>query len=187
MSVSRVIIISGPPCTGKTTLSKKIAKVFLLPVISCDSIRESLYDSFGCFDLTMFEKIRTASFLLMYDNLESLLSCKYNLVIDSTFWSGKSRVKIEKLQKLRKFKCLQINLGASGKILWDRYQERTLSGHRHPGYLDHLRRKELKRKITKGFSTPPKTKGKIIKIDTTDFKKIEYKKLLKIIKLFLTV
>lgn len=186
MSVSKAIIISGPPCTGKTTLAKKVAKIFHLPIVGCDPIRELLYDAFGCFDLVTFEKNRRASFALMFIILKLFFGCKQNLIIDSTFWVKENREKIVKLQKRYKFKCLQINLKASGYALWDRYQKKILSGLRHPGYLDHLRQGELRRKIKRGFSIPPKIKGKTIKIDTTDFKKVDHKGLMKTIKRFLT-
>ncbi|MDD5294607.1 MAG: AAA family ATPase [Patescibacteria group bacterium] len=185
MPVAKVIIISGPPCTGKTTLAKKVAKIFHLPIVSCDSIRELLYDELGCFDLVMFKKNRKASFILMYNIIELLLNCRQPQVVDSTFWSRENRKKIEGLQRKYRFRCLQVNLRALGQILWERYRKRVLSGCRNPGYLDYLRRKELKRKITKGFSISPKIRGRTIVVDTTDFKKVDFNRLLKTIKNFL--
>ena len=40
---SLLILIYGFSCTGKTTLAKKIAKRYSLPLISRDDIKESLY------------------------------------------------------------------------------------------------------------------------------------------------
>ncbi|MDD2646857.1 MAG: AAA family ATPase [Patescibacteria group bacterium] len=185
MSVSKVIIISGPPCTGKTTLAKKVASVFGLPIVSCDSIREILFDIFNCSNLVMFRKDREAGFAIMFNILKLLFTCNQNLIIDSTFWRREVRKELKKLQKQYKFKSLQINLKSSGIVLWDRYQERVASGHRHKGYLDHLRQRELRAKIIKGFSIPPKLKGKTIKVDTTDFTKVDYRGLIKKIKIFL--
>jgi len=185
MPASKVIIISGPPCTGKTTFAKRVSKNFGLPIVCCDPIRELLYDAFGCFDLAIFRKNRKVSFALMYNVFELLLRCKQPLIVDSTFWSKENRVKILKLQSQYKFKCLQFNLRACGQVLWGRYEEKMLSRHRHPGYLDRLRQKELRRKIIKGFSIPPKIRGRTIKVDTTDLKKVDYKGLLKTIKNFL--
>ncbi|PIS39305.1 MAG: hypothetical protein COT33_02655 [Candidatus Nealsonbacteria bacterium CG08_land_8_20_14_0_20_38_20] len=156
MSVSKVIIISGPPCTGKTVFAKKVAKNFGLPIVCCDPIRETLYDAFGCFDLETFNKNRKVSFFLMFKTLKLLLGCGQNLIIDSTFWSKEIRLKIQRLQKQHKFKCLQINLKACGQILWERYRKKMSSKRRNPGYLDRLREKELRRKIIKGFSLRPR-------------------------------
>jgi shikimate kinase len=47
---SSLIIISGLPCTGKTTLGRKLAQDLSLPLICRDSIKESLFDSLGYSD-----------------------------------------------------------------------------------------------------------------------------------------
>ncbi|WP_425432548.1 AAA family ATPase [Hydrococcus rivularis] len=42
-----LILISGLPCTGKTTLARKIAQKLQLPLVCRDDIKESLFDSLG--------------------------------------------------------------------------------------------------------------------------------------------
>lgn len=185
MTRAKVIIISGPPGAGKSTIAKKIAKVFNLPVVSCDPIREFLYDTFGYTDLLTFKRDRKASFGLMFLIIKLLLKSSQSFIIDSAFALSENREKIEKLYKKNKFDCLQINLKAEGIVLWARYQNRILSGKKHPAYLYHFRLNHLRRVARRGFTVPPRINGKILPIDTTNFKKVDYKKITKEVKAFL--
>ena len=47
MTKSLLIIINGAPCTGKTTLGRKLAKQLCLPFLSKDGIKEVLFDTLG--------------------------------------------------------------------------------------------------------------------------------------------
>lgn len=182
---AKVIIVSGSPCAGKTTLSEKISNFFKLPIISCDPIREYLYDTLGCFNLSMFRKNRKISFGLMFFIIEILLKSSQSFIIDSSFKLSRNRKKIQKLQEKYRFKCFQVNLRAKGETLWSRYLERIMSGRRHAGYLYHLRLNRIKRQAKKGFTAPPKLKGSLLKIDTSDFKKVNFKKIFNKLKVFL--
>lgn len=42
-----VIIVAGPPATGKTTLSRWLASELMLPLLNRDSIKEILFDTLG--------------------------------------------------------------------------------------------------------------------------------------------
>ena len=42
-----LIVVTGAPCAGKTTLARRIAETFRLPLIAKDDIKESLFDSLG--------------------------------------------------------------------------------------------------------------------------------------------
>ena len=42
-----VIIVSRPPCTGKTTLGQRIARELEFPFVNKDNIKELLFDRLG--------------------------------------------------------------------------------------------------------------------------------------------
>ena len=69
----RLIIISGPPATGKTTLGRLIAKKFRLPFLSKDDIKHILFDSLGWSDREWSKKLGGASFELTSYFMEILL------------------------------------------------------------------------------------------------------------------
>ncbi|KKP88523.1 MAG: hypothetical protein UR93_C0012G0001, partial [Berkelbacteria bacterium GW2011_GWA2_35_9] len=85
MSKTLLIIVSGPPASGKTTLGKIIAKEFRLAFLNKDSIKESLFDILGIKDREWSKKVGSASYSILYRFMETLLVANQSLVVDSNF------------------------------------------------------------------------------------------------------
>ncbi|MCD4704502.1 ATP-binding protein [bacterium] len=182
MSKNLLIIISGLPCTGKTTLSKKIADKFKLPLINKDSIKESLFDSLGFKDREWSKKIGIASYKTLYQIIELLLQTKQSFIVESNFKPEFDNQKFQNLQNKYKFETLQIICETKGKILLERFQKRSESGERHPGHVDHLNYDEFKKILLSEEYEALDIDSKILNINTTDFNKIDYDSIFKIIK-----
>lgn len=94
-----LIIISGLPGTGKTTLSKKIGEEFGLPVFSMDEIKETIWDITGHdFDFEFSDKIHKASFELIFYCTHSLLAKGKSLVTEAHFNPERNNQKIRNIQ-----------------------------------------------------------------------------------------
>jgi uridine kinase len=89
-----LILISGFSCTGKTTLAKKIANRYSLPIIGRDEIKESLYDSLGYSDRDWSKKLGIASYDLLYLFINKLLENKQSLITESNFKRKDSGIKL---------------------------------------------------------------------------------------------
>ena len=66
MKKTKVIIISGPSCSGKTTLAKRLAKLVKLPIVNIVPIREFLFNGFGYSNLKVCKENRRAGFNIMF-------------------------------------------------------------------------------------------------------------------------
>ena len=77
-----LIIISGPPCTGKTTLAEKIAAKFRLPLINKDGIKETLFDTLGVGDRGWSSKLSVASYALLHYMAESVVKAGTSLIVE---------------------------------------------------------------------------------------------------------
>ncbi|MFA5106958.1 MAG: ATP-binding protein [Patescibacteria group bacterium] len=177
-----LIIISGKPGTGKTTLGKKIAKEFHLPFISKDAIKESLFDDLGWSDRAWSRKLGVATYSLLYYFIESLLSAGVSFIAESNFKPELANETFQALKKKHGFKLLQIMCETKGEVLFERFKARTESGERHPGHVDHLNLDEFKEMLLKGGHEPLDIGGQVYRLDTTDFNSIDYKKLFSAIK-----
>jgi hypothetical protein len=76
-----------------------------------------------------------------------------------------------------KYPCriVQVLCFAEGPVLWERFQNRK----RHPGHVDSLAFEEMKPILLEGKTEPIRIGGEVIRIDTTDFEKVDYRSLFK--------
>ena len=133
---SHLIIVTGMPASGKTTLARGISKELSLPLIEKDSIKEKLFDSLGWSDREWSKKVSFATYDLMYYFMEQLLANNQSLVVESNFKPEFANKEIQKLSELYNFKVTQIVCSADRKVLYDRFLRRARSGNRHPGHVD---------------------------------------------------
>ena len=61
MNPPLLIIISGPPCSGKTALGGWLARELGLPLLHRDGFKEALFDSLGWSDLEWSQRLGGAS------------------------------------------------------------------------------------------------------------------------------
>lgn len=172
---SSLIIICGLPCTGKTTLGKKLAQDLSLLFISRDSIKESLFDSLGWSDRNWSQKLGVASYNLLYYFIDSLVSKNISLIVESNFLATYDTQKYRNIQNRYNLKIAQIHCHTKGEVLVERFKQRSESGERHPGHVDHLNYEEFKNTLLKGEYKILDIESTNCEIDTTDFDKIDYK------------
>lgn len=133
-----LIIISGPPCSGKTTLGAWLAAALGLPLFHRDGFKELLFDSLGWDDLAWSQRLGGASYALLYHTAEALLRAECSLIVESNFDPLLDRPRLLDLAARHPFLPLQIRCMAEGPVLFERFKQRVAGGTRHPGHLDHL-------------------------------------------------
>jgi adenylate kinase family enzyme len=180
-----LIIISGPSCTGKTTLAKKISENFNIPFITKDGIKELLFKDLGWSDREWSKKLGTASYSILHYFLESMLAVNKPLIIESNFKSEfESKIILDKITKYN-YLPIQIMCQCDGQILFERFKKRSESGQRHPGHCDTSNYDEFKEILLKGKFEPLAIGGEIIIFDSTDLNNLDYESVLTKVKKFI--
>lgn len=172
-----LIIITGLPGTGKTSLGRKIANNFNLPFISKDDFKEILFDVFGSKDREWSKKIGMASYDILYHIAEEHLKANKSLIIETNFDPSFANKKIFEFSKKYNFTPLQIRCITNGKILFQRFKERSSDSERHEGHCDNDNLEEWRPVLEKGKIEALKIDGETFDVDTTDFEKINYPEL----------
>ena len=169
-----LIIVSGPPSTGKTNLAKTVAQKFNLPLITKDSLKEILFDTIGWKDRSWSKLLGKSSFALLHYILDSFMATAQPLIIEGNFKPEFESLEIKnRLQKFN-YSAVQIMCQADGQILFQRFKDRSESGQRHVGHCDTGNYEELKPDLLKGKYEPLDINSPVIIFDSTDLDHLDY-------------
>ena len=159
-----LIVVSGAPGSGKTTLARRIADDLALTLISKDAIKESLADAVGL-PQTVEESSRLgdAAYAAMFALARSTLEAGGIAVLDSNFRHGRSERELVAVAAGRSMRV--IHCEADPAVIEHRYVRRAST--RHPTHLDHLRTGDVLRDVDDGSYEPLAIPGApVLVIDT---------------------
>ena len=183
MSKALLIIITGSPCSGKTTLSRLLNKELDVALISKDGIKEILYDSLGCDDLDWSRKLGDATFHLLFYFIESQISKGNSLLVECPFIPKFHTKSFTELRAKCAFDIFQIVCSADVDVLYQRNVERSQSPDRHPAHrLGPPSHDNMKKAAADNTYGVMELDGTVYEYDTTDFEKVDNEKLIESIK-----
>lgn len=176
--MTNLILVLGLPATGKTSLSRKIGSELKLPIVCRDDIKEIMFDSIGWSDREWSKKVGQASFSILDYFVEEQLKFGNSIIIESPFNPKFENKKFQMWQDKYNLNIIQVLCHTEGKVLVERFIERSNSESRHPGHRDESNLDEFKDGLIKGEAPSLDIKGAIIRVDTTNFDSINYKQLI---------
>jgi predicted kinase len=182
MPESFVIIVSGPPCTGKTTLGQRLAQDLRLPFLSKDRIKELLFDTLGVGDREWSKKLGAATIEMLFLLAETELAAGRSFLLEANFRPAQANGQFIALKAKYDFMAIQVECRADTEVLLNRFKARTESGERHPGHIDHVTYSEVVADLLNGVYGPLEVADVVHIVDTTDFARVNYEQLLDRIK-----
>jgi predicted kinase len=88
MESPRLIIITGLPGAGKTTLARELSRLLGAAVIGKDMIKEPLLDVLGAGDAADSRRLSTASFAVLFVIARELLKGGGSVILEGNFRTG---------------------------------------------------------------------------------------------------
>jgi predicted kinase len=180
-----IIIVTGRPAAGKSTLAQWLSQELQLPLVSKDNIREELFDRLGWKDRQWAQELGKASVDMMFYFARAELAVGHSVIMDNSFHPPVSNPRFQALKEQYHAESIQIVCDSDRETLFQRFRARADSGDRHPGHGDQDVLEELYANLADDSSQILEIGGAVIEVDTTDFANVDYQKILEQLKLSL--
>ncbi len=143
-----LIVVTGSPASGKTTLAESLSDEMGLPLLAKDAFKEEIYDNLEGADPSDSHRLGFVAVRLMHSWSKHLLEQGVSLVVESNF---KRSLSVDDLQELFAIsRPVLVQCVAPRDEVVDRYVERSERGERHPVHDDANRVDELQADLEKG-------------------------------------
>ena len=155
-----VVVVTGPPASGKTTNARELAKRLRLPLIAKDTIKEALFDGLGTGDLAWSQRLGGATYRTMLALAEESVAVGASLVFEGNLVRGSE---LETRLAALPARFVQVHCNAPLEVLVERYASRE----RHPGHVDEERIDALREAVESGRHESLDLPGETIRLETT--------------------
>jgi predicted kinase len=138
-----LILVHGPPGSGKTTIAAALAGKLGLALFAKDEIKEELYESLGAEDPDACRRLGAAVYPLLFLIARRELLVGRSLVLEANFAAGEAEPAFATLPPHR---LVQVYCAAPEDVTMERY----LARDRHPGHHDRVRAEEVRTAVRSG-------------------------------------
>lgn len=171
-----IVLITGHPATGKTTLAHNLTQELRLPLIWKDQIKETLLDVLGSSTNEWSRKLGAVAWMLLYQQIENLIKTDISHIVESNFDPIYANGHWQSLSCKYKFQLIQVRCETEPEALLKRYSQRIHQGDRHLGHVDASNDNVFLESIKQHMDWVD-VESYRLSLDTTDIEKVNYLKI----------
>ncbi|MEY9910782.1 putative kinase [Catenulispora sp. MAP12-49] len=163
----RIVMISGAPGVGKTTIARPLARALGMPLFAKDSIKERIHDVLvqtgpaetGPVEREWSQRLGAAAMEMLWLLAADAPEC----VLEANFWTGHEQQNNSLRALSEGGKLVEVYLTAPREVVIQRFRERGAAGERHPVHPD----KELSPERWERDFAAPIGIGQVLEVDAT--------------------
>lgn len=169
-----LIIVTGPPASGKTELAEKLAAELKVPFVSKDTFKERLYEVFGHDseepgENAYEDRIEDAALRILFSVAEMQLKAGVSVLAESNFNAKTDVAPFRSLDEKYELRIVQVHLDGDTDAIVERFVRRAESGDRHPGHADGANdADDLREKLASGLWRALEVPGAVVEADMED-------------------
>jgi predicted kinase len=155
----RLVVVTGPPGAGKTTIAAELRTRLGLPLIAKDTLKELLGGALGLEERARSQQLGAVVFELIALVVKELLEQGVSVIAEGNFTRHSTLV-----FRLPPAEIVQVHVTAEPDTLRTRLRERDA---RHPVHYDREAADEVSARAAAGEWRALPLGGRLIEIDTT--------------------
>ena len=130
----RVILVTGVPAAGKSTVAEALSRRLGLPVLSKDGVKERLFDTLGFHSREEKVRLGVAAQEVLYYTAGQLLKAGQSFILENNFENA-SREGLLRLLETYQAQPLTIRVTGDDRVIYERFVQRDRSPERHRGHV----------------------------------------------------
>jgi predicted kinase len=167
----RLVIVSGPSASGKTSIARELAEELGLALLAKDDVKESLFDTLGNpSDDAESGRLGLASYVLIERLGRRILESGVGLVVEGNFFRDRHEAHLGPL--VARSRAVVLHCDIAPEAMADRLKKRAAGEKkRHPGHTEpdpELLEDPKKLVESREDLEPPNLDVPIKRIDTTE-------------------
>lgn len=161
-----LVIVSGLPATGKTTLAEALGVALMLPVFHKDHFKELLFESRmrpeAEVDRADSRDFGKQSMHVLYAIARELVRCGVSCIIEAYFHPELSAPELAPLARVSRL--IQVHCAADDAVTVSRFRARYEAGERHEIHFDATMMADLEQRIHSAHRHPIPLDANLIEV-----------------------
>jgi predicted kinase len=165
--MGQCIVVSGPPCAGKSTIAARLAAHRRWPLLAKDGYKDVVFRHLGWRDRDWSRRVSGLAWELLLAEARALLAHGVDCILEGNWRAPQARALAE-FAAAAGTDLVEVHCFAAPAVLLARYRARAALGTRHPGHVDLEALADVQQELTVTPCAVLADRARVLSCDTTE-------------------